>query len=512
MENLELTKDMEELSERELDRLFADFEYTKDEDGYVLTGIKRRNAAVEVKIPYGVVRIAENAFRLCNNLREITIPPTLTKFDKNAFWGCPALNAVNIEDISAWCESTFAGENSNPLQYAQHLYKGAVRQDTLVIPDTVRQIADHAFSGCVCLEKLYISGDVTRIGKNAFSECKYLTEVSISGNVTVIDEEAFRSCNALKTVHLPYKLEVIGDFAFRYCYSLESAKLPPSLKSIGTCAFDGCTHLAELTFQGDKVEQIGKMAFEDCYRLERVNIPSLADWCKIKFVTDGYDTASPVYYSKGLYIDGAPVTDAQIPEGVSSICERAFFNNKTVKTVTVPPTVEQIGDDAFLECTNLERVYVTDLAAWCRINFVGRCWSNPLETAKGLYVSNTDELLADITVPEGTDRVSPSAFYGYKALKSISLPEGLKVIGEFAFKNCSSLQTVTLPSTIERIEPRAFEDADSIKTIRFRGTKKQWKKVEVASVFEYLSYEGKKKKEKTNTAFCKAKVIFDWKD
>ena len=512
MEQQEFSKDVEELSAKELERLFKDFEYEKEGEGYVLTGIKRRNAAVEVSIPYGVTRIAENAFRLCNNLREITIPPTLTKFDKNAFWGCPALNAVHIESISAWCESTFDGENSNPLQYAQHLYKGAVRQDTVVIPDTVRKIADNAFSGCVCLEKVYINGDVTRIGKNAFSECKYLTEVTITGQVTEIDEEAFRGCDALKTVYLPENLEVIGDFAFRYCSSLESVKLPPPLKRIGTCAFDGCTHLAELSFLGDKVEQIGKMAFEDCYRLERVNVSSLDGWCKIKFVIDGYDTASPVYYSKGLCIDCVPVTDAEISVGVTSIGERAFFNNKTVKTITIPPTVEKIGDDAFLECENLERVYVFDLAAWCRIDFVGRCWSNPLEKAKGLYLYNTDEPLTDITVPEGTDRVSPSAFYGYKTLKSISLPEGVTVIREFAFKNCSSLETLTLPSTLERIEPRAFEDADNIKTVRFRGTKKQWKKVDVASLFVYQGYNGKTVKEKTNVAIHKSKVIFDWKD
>ena len=74
-----------------------------------------------------------------------------------------------------------------------------------------------------------------------------------------------------------------------------------------------------------------------------------------------------------------------------------------------------------------------------------------------------------------------------------------------------SLSEIDIPRGVAYIPDRAFEDADSIKTICFRGTKKQWKKVEVASVFEYLSYEGKKKKKKTNTSLLKAKVIFDCK-
>ena len=72
----------------------------------------------------------------------------------------------------------------------------------------------------------------------------------------------------------------------------------------------------------------------------------------------------------------------------------------------------------------------------------------------------------------------------------------MRIIGYDAFSNCRSLSEIDIPRGVAYIPDRAFEDADSIKTIRFRGTKKQWKKVEVTSVFEYLSYEGKKKKGK----------------
>ena len=75
------------------------------------------------------------------------------------------------------------------------------------------------------------------------------------------------------------------------------------------------------------------------------------------------------YYTSENYYD---LTSVNIPSSVT-------YNNVTY-------SVTSIGDVAFHNCTNLMSVHITDIAAWCKIDFANE-EDNPLYFAHNLYIN-----------------------------------------------------------------------------------------------------------------------------
>ena len=135
-----------------------------------------------VTIPDGVTFIGEKAFAFCSNLTSVTIGNGVTSININAFQNCDKLEAVYISDMAAWCGISFGGDNSsgnsNPLNYAHHLYLNDEEIKDLVIPDGVTSINKYAFYKCSGLTSVTIPDGVTSIGEYAFYDCSNLNSVT----------------------------------------------------------------------------------------------------------------------------------------------------------------------------------------------------------------------------------------------------------------------------------------------------------------------------------------------
>src|SRR5574344_276087 len=185
------------------------------------------------------------------------------------------------------------------------------------------------------------------------------------------------------------------------------------------------------------------------------------------FMVDGvaYNITSTTDFTVAVTSGG---TSATIPSSVvyrsktysvTAIGSDAFDNFYYLKSVTIPNSVTSIGNGAFQECYGLTSVNITDLAAWCKIDFSGEYYwlSNPLYYAKHLYLNGAD--IKEVTIPNGVKSIRAYHFRGCNSLESVSIPNSVTSIGKEAFCGCKNIKIVTSKITsLFDFDRSAFED------------------------------------------------------
>ena len=191
-------------------------------------------------------------------------------------------------------------------------------------------------------------------------------------------------------------------------------------------------------------------AFLECTGLTKAEFASIESLCGIAF---GNATANPLYYAKHLYINGAEVFDLEFSNSQTSICDYAFVNCESLKTVKIPESVKTIGNDAFFNCSGLTKAEFASIESLCGMQF-GTTYANPLYCAKHLYINGAE--VTDLTIPSSVKNINFAAFYGCDGLQSVTIPNSVTSIDDWAFASCVGIKTVTIPSSVTTIGYDAF--------------------------------------------------------
>ena len=205
-------------------------------------------------------------------------------------------------------------------------------------------------------------------------------------------------------------------------------------------------------YQGKFVTKIGESAFEGCDGLASVEIPD-----------------SVVSIGKDAFHGCTGLASVALSDGVTSIGEYAFYNCYGMRgALAIPESVTSIGEHAFEYC-GLTRVDITDLTAWCKIDFGGE-YANPLAQAHHLYLDG--EEVTTLTVPQEITEMKAYTFYDCEGLTDIEIPDGMTVIGGYAFYHCTGLAGVTIPDSVTEIGEYAFAFCDGLTAVTIgRGVK-----------------------------------------
>jgi hypothetical protein len=134
-----------------------------------------------------------------------------------------------------------------------------------------------------------------------------------------------------------------------------------------------------------------------------------------------------------------------ITDNVTEIGALAFYECNHLTTITFGTKVAFIGAEAFTNCSSLQGVYITDVAAWCRIDFGTNDYANPLYFAGKLYLNNV--LVTELVIPEGVTAIPRGAFQRCLEIRSVSIPASVTDIGDYAFAYCSSLTAMHFGGT-----------------------------------------------------------------
>ena len=156
------------------------------------------------------------------------------------------------------------------------------------------------------------------------------------------------------------------------------------------------------------------------------------------------------------------LTSVSIPKSVTSIGHSAFRECSGLTSVTIPNSVESIGEGAFYNCYDLTSVQISDITAWCNIDF-GSSISNPLYYAHHLYMNGKE--VKDLVIPKSVKSIGDYAFSGCSGLTSVTIPNSVTSIGSSAFERCSGLTSVTIGNSVTSIGYKTFASCSGLTSV-----------------------------------------------
>ncbi|MBO5262258.1 MAG: leucine-rich repeat protein [Clostridia bacterium] len=285
-----------------------------------------------VIFPSSLTDIDDGVFREHPSIKSITIDANMKKIGKLAFAMCPKLESVNIKGVGVIDENAFA---QCPLLKS-------------VVLDGIETISPSAFHLNESLLEVSLS-NIGLIGENAFAECKKLKNLTIGENVKIIGLEAFAYCESVESLEIGAGAESIGDFAFSYCKKIQSVTIADGLLKIGEASFEGCESLVEVSLPATLID-INAYAFKLCNALTTFKI----DFKNPKYgVTKGcYLVENDMEAGERTLIIVAPgmITEEMVlPNNITTIGKYVFRHATQLKKVTLPDTLKVIEREAFFD-------------------------------------------------------------------------------------------------------------------------------------------------------------------
>lgn len=199
-----------------------------------------------------------------------------------------------------------------------------------------------------------------------------------------------------------------------------------------------------------------------------------------------YDNSTPDIDIPDTVISGGQ------PYTVTAIGYSAFGSLSTpinVSSVFIPATVLSIGDSAFIYCDALTTVTFAEnsqLKSIERAAFWGSEHVHPrfkeikipdsVETiGNGAFYECRD--LERIALPSALQTLSSVTFYNCTALSEVTFPASLKTIESSAFSGCRNLSEVKLPASLTAIQSSVFHLCINLKTVSYDGSLEQWSRI-----------------------------------
>ncbi len=227
-----------------------------------------------VTIPDTVKKIGKSAFYECKNLKNVHIPDSVTDLEPRSFGDCDELTSFNIPkgitEIPAyafeWANITSLDIPDNITKIGEGAFGFCKNLTSLTIPDSVTEIDAKAFQSCKGLKSFEVPKNVTKLSGNAFMSSG-ITTLTVSPENPVYDSRD--NCNAvietdtdkliigIYGTKIPETIRTIGSHAFESSHELSTLEIPVGVTTIEDYAFDECGSLANLTIP-KTVKNIGK--------------------------------------------------------------------------------------------------------------------------------------------------------------------------------------------------------------------------------------------------------------
>ena len=343
--------------------------------------------------------LGANAFSGCGSLTNISIPSSVTKIERRAFYHCSNLAVITIPyGISFGILPFFGCQNLKECNF-------------IMTTDLVTYISND------CRTLLPGINGLKDINIRYLFDGKEITNLEIPSDVTSIGQNVFLGCKSLASVTIPSSVKSIRRNAFNYCTGLTNVTIPSSVT------------FQDDAFIGSKIDMLNYEITTD-----------IATYLTSDKTPKGLFRGSEVSVFNYL-VNGEAITKIEIPDSIQSIGKNAFWGCKSLTSITIPSSVTLIGDSAFKYCSSLSDISIP---------------SSVTRIGKAAFMGCSS--LQSLTIPSGIEVIDELTFCDCSSLTSINIPENVWKIDYSAFRGCSSLQSVILPSGIKEIAYDLFRD------------------------------------------------------
>ena len=442
---------------------------------------------------------------------------------------------------------------------ANEAFKGVSNVDTITLPDNIRFIGDSAFESSF-VQKVVIN-NVEEIGNSAFKDCALLKDIQIGSTTKIIGTEAF-SDTSISNISIPYSVHTIGEGAFSNCEHLTTITFAEDYSTdvdIRKFAFFNCPKLGNVLLKDVEIEKIGEGAFaldsttpetgsctrfefpvqigddanmgdyilagranlkqvlmpsslgtnadetipahtfEGCINLEYVEFPDVNGSCGyINFDESMFaQVTNPSFYVKGPALDKSKNVASprkstwQCKMGVGSM-GKDEDGNGVADGVAVPyvytlngENIYEVSDGNYLQAINDQGILkscdfidqngngiidtgeIKDIPKLTIPGQIGNIQVTGI--ADGCFKDHFLPKIQELEISDGgaLKEIDNNVFAGATAMTKVYIGDSVEKIGSETFKDCTSLESVEMGKKINQIGDRAFKGCINLTKVKF---------------------------------------------
>lgn len=367
-----------------------------------------------VEIEGSNIEIGQYAFRGNESLAEFDFSK-ISSIGRFSFDGAGLTTLTLPDNVVSLSEGAFANSSLESVDLTQNTqlvglsaqtFRGCEALESVVIPSQYLTIGEYCFSGCSALSQVSFedNSSLHTIYDNAFNSCTAIQSITFPASLRYIEDYAFTNSGLTTIDFSGENLERIGEYCFDETSLTGKIVFPSSLKEIEQNAFFG-NDITSLVFEGN-IENIRSSAFsqnnnlssvifygEEVVNIEYMGLPNpdticiyvpeqsvddyritLTSYSERIFVGEGSFEQNNLLFAviEDNHLIVLGVTDENIEtiaigesvvyEGesyvVTAIDNNAFSGLTSLKTLTLPSTVNKIGTTILQGCTSLNLIVI----------------------------------------------------------------------------------------------------------------------------------------------------------
>ena len=338
-------------------------------------------------------KIRKRAFYYAQKVEKVHFNKDLEEIDNDAFQATVALKEITFEEpsklkrIGTWVFFNTGLESLRLPASLETLGSAAFRENsklktvTVAAGSKLKKIESYAFYKNTNLESFTFEGttDLEVIGQYAFSGTEKLKKFNIPASVKSIESAAFEGTSSMKEVTFatPAQIAKITEGAFQSASALEKIELPVSVKEIEKDAFNKCKSLKEIVIPKD-VNKIDPTGFQQCESLEKYTV----DKANTTYSSvDGFLLSKDKKKLVSFPPAKAGTYYTMLPPTIEEIGQQAFYDIQKLENVTLPANVKKIDKWAFDLVKNLNTIAFLGMTPVAEAN-IDQTAFNPLNVDK----------------------------------------------------------------------------------------------------------------------------------